>query len=158
MGRQSRSDPIVEEEKSKYVIFTLHGTLYAFAGLEVKEILPAMEIFAVPGAPKTVPGVVNNRGDIEAVGDLHGVLGLARSAPAASNRIVMTEKAGVRAGMLVDSVVDVVDLTPGSIKPPLATLDDAARMLVSGETSYQGRSVVLLDVGRIFDTLRSHVR
>ena len=158
MGRQSRSDPIVEEEKSKYVIFTLHGTLYAFAGLEVKEILPAMEIFAVPGAPQTIPGVVNNRGDIEAVVDLHGVLGLARSAPAAANRIVMTEKAGVRAGMLVDSVVDVVDLTPGSIKPPLATLDDAARMLVSGETSYQGRSVVLLDVGRIFDTLRSHVR
>ena len=72
MGRQSRSDPIVEEEKSKYVIFTLHGTLYAFAGLEVKEILPAMEIFAVPGAPKTVPGVVNNRGDIEAVVETPG--------------------------------------------------------------------------------------
>jgi len=147
---------LVEEEKNKYVIFTLHDELYAFAGGDVKEILPAMEIFPVPGAPPSVPGVINNRGDIEAVVNLHGILGLPDSQGAAGGRIAMAQKSGVRAGILVDSVVDVVDLPPSSIKPPLATLAAAIGDLVAGETTYRGRSVVLLDVGRILDTLRAH--
>lgn len=149
---------VVEEDRSKFVIFTLREALFALDGAHVKEILQAMEIFPVPGAPQVVPGVINNRGDIEAVINLHVVLGLPESERSACNRIVMTEKAGVRSGMLVDSVVDVVDLPPSSIKPPLATLDHATREVVAGETDYRGRSVVLLDVGRIFDTVRSHER
>lgn len=173
MEEKSRSDLIVEEikrlrgrekaavimeEKSKFVIFTLHDGLYAFDGVDVKEILPHLEIFPVPGAPQTVPGVINNRGDIEAVINLNVILGLPQSESTAYSRIVMTEKAGVRSGMLVDSVIDVVDLPPSSIKPALATLDDATRDLVTGETIYQGRSVVLLDLGRIIDTLSAHDR
>lgn len=149
---------VVDESKSPFVIFTLHDGLYAFAGGDVKEILPALQIFPVPGAPGTVPGVINNRGDIEAVIDVRVVLGLPPGERSAHTRIVMTEKAGVRCGMLVDSVVDVVDLPPSSIKPPLATLDDVTRELVSGETIYRGRSVVLLDSRRIIAALRAHER
>jgi len=150
LGKQAA----VEEQKSKFVIFSLHESLYAFAGDDVKEILPALEVFPVPGAPQAVPGVINNRGDIEAVVNLHGLLGLPDSSTCAASRIAMAQKSGVRAGIRVDSVVDVVDLPPSSIKPPLATLNDAARDLVSGETAYRGASVVLLDVGRIFEALR----
>lgn len=173
MEEKSRSDLIVEElkrrkgqgssaaleeEKSKFVIFTLGEALYAFPGVEVKEILPALEIFPVPGAPKTVPGVINNRGDIEAVIDLQAFLGLPRSKTSVGSRILMTEKGGVRSGMLVDTLVDVVDLPQSSIKPPLATLDDATRELVAGETVCQGRSVVVLDLSRIIETLGTHAR
>ena len=149
---------VVEEEQSKFVIFTLLEGLYAFAGVDVKEILPALEIFPVPGAPQDVPGLINNRGDIEAVVDLHGVLGLPGGVRSAGNRIAIAEKSGVRSGMLVDSVLDVVDLPPSAIKPPLATLDVTSRDVVAGEMLYQGRNVVLLDVGRIFDKLRAHGR
>ncbi len=146
----------VEEERTKFVIFTLQDRLFAFPGADVKEILPAMEIFPVPGAPQAIPGVINNRGDIEAVVNLHGLLGLPDSDSTPGSRIAMTEKAGGRSGMLVDSVIDVVDLPQSSIRPPLASLDDAMRVLVAGETVYQGSSVVLLDVGRILDRLRTH--
>lgn len=171
MEEKSRSDAIVErlrrfkgrgtvtvaeEDKSKYVIFTLGEGLFAFTGADVKEILPPLETFPVPGAPQTVPGVISNRGDIEAVVDLHVLLGLPRRERHAGSRILMIEKAGVRCGMPVDSVIDVVDLPASSIKPPLATLDDATRGLVAGEMVCQGRSVVLLDLGRVIDTLRSH--
>jgi purine-binding chemotaxis protein CheW len=140
------------------VIFTLHDALYAFEGVDVKEILPHLEVFPVPGAPQTIPGVINNRGDIEAVINLHAILGLPQRERNAHSRIVMTEKAGVRSGMLVDSVIDVVDLPQSSLKSPLATLDDTTRELVTGETIYQGRSVVLLDLGRIIDILGTHGR
>jgi len=158
MEEQTRPEAVVEEEKAKFVIFSLHDGLYAFAGGDVKEILPALEVFPVPGAPQSVPGVINNRGDIEAVIDLRVVLGLHPGERTERSRIVMTEKAGVRSGMLVDSVLDVVDLPPSSIKPPLATLDDATRKLVTGETLYRDRSVVLLEVHRIIEVLRPHER
>ena len=147
---------LVEEQKETYVIFSLHDGLYAFEGAAVTEILLPLEVFPIPGAPPAVPGVINNRGDIEAVVNLHGILGLPDSQGAAGGRIAMAQKSGVRAGILVDSVVDVVDLPPSSIKPPLATLAAAIGDLVAGETTYRGRSVVLLDVGRILDTLRAH--
>lgn len=149
---------VVEEEQRKFVIFTLHDGFYAFAGEDVKEILPSLELFPVPGAPRDVPGLINNRGDIEAVIDLHGVLGLPGGVRAASNRIAITEKAGVRSGMLLDSVLDVVDVPSSAIKPPLATLDAASREVVAGEMLYQGRNVVLLDVRRILERLRDHGR
>lgn len=149
---------VVEEERSKFVIFALPGGLYAFPGADVREILTILEIFPVPGAPAGIPGVINNRGEIEAVADLAALLGLPGGDRGAAGRIVMAEKGGVRCGMLVDTVVDVVDLPPSAIKPPLATLGEAVRDLVAGETDHRGASVVLLDVGRILDRLGTHGR
>lgn len=152
------STAAVEEEKSKYVIFSLQGALYAFAGAAVREILPAREIFPVPGSPAEIPGVINNRGEIEAVVDLPRLIGLPDGGRGAGNRIVMVEKGGLRGGMLVDAVVDVVDLPPSAITAPLATLGEAVRDLVAGATVYRDGSVVLLDVGRILDRLGGHGR
>jgi purine-binding chemotaxis protein CheW len=149
---------VLEELKRTYVIFSLHDGLYAFEGAAVTEILLPLEVFPIPGAPPAVPGVINNRGEIEAVISLHGLLGLPASQRTARSRIVMAEQDGVRSGIEVDSVVDVAQLSPGSIKPPLATLTDDARQLVIGETTSQDRSVVLLDIGRIFELLRAHGR
>jgi len=146
------------EEKATYVIFSLHDGLYAFEGAAVKEILLPLEIFPIPGAPPAVPGVINNRGEIEAVISLHELLGLPARERTAHSRIVMAERGGLRSGIEVDAVVDVAQLTPGAIKPPLSTLGAAARRLVVGETNCLNNSVVVLDVGRIFELLSVHER
>jgi len=139
-------------------VFSLHDGLYAFEGAAVKEILLPLEIFPIPGAPPAVPGVINNRGEIEAVISLHGLLGLPASERTARSRIVMAERGGLRSGIEVDAVVDVAQLSPSAIKPPLATLSDAARRLVVGGTNCLDKSVVVLDVGRIFELLSVHER
>jgi purine-binding chemotaxis protein CheW len=149
---------LVEEEKSPFVLFTIRDGLYALAGADVREILLPLEIFPIPGAPPGVPGVINNRGEIEAVVNLHGLLGLPAGEGAAGSRILITEKGGRRCGIQVDAVLDVAALSAGEIRPPLATLDGAARDLVVGETTCLGKSVVVLDVGRIFESLRDHER
>jgi len=148
----------VEEEKVKVVIFTLKDGHYAFPGSDVKEILPFMDISAVPGAPDFIPGVINNRGDIESVINLNRFLGLPDSDRTAATRIAMASKAGVRSGIILDSVLDVVDVPVSSIKPPLSTLDDAKKELVSGEMTYHDGIVVMLDIGRLFGKLCAHGR
>ncbi|MBI5846997.1 MAG: purine-binding chemotaxis protein CheW [Nitrospirae bacterium] len=153
--RRGKEAPVdVETENLKLVIFTLRDGLYAFPGADVKEILPFMEIFPVPGAPDFIPGVINNRGDIESVINLNRFLGLPDSDRTAASRIAMaSSKAGVRSGILVDAVLDVVDLPLNAIKPPLSTLDYAIKDLVTGELIYHDRTVVMLDVGRLFNKL-----
>lgn len=173
MDNKSRNDLLIEElskrkgkeatvsveaETFKVVIFTLHDSLYAFPGADVKEILPLMDIYPVPGAPDFIPGLINNRGDIESVINLNKFLGLADSERTAASRIAMASKSGARSGILVDAVLDVVDVPLNAIKPPLSTLDHAIKELVTGEMTYNKRSVVMLDIGRLFEKLVVHDR
>lgn len=150
-GKEATID--VEVENIKVVIFTLRNGLYAFPGADITEILPFMDIFPVPGAPDFIPGVINNRGDIESVINLNRFLGLLDSDRTAATRIAMASKAGLRSGILVDAVLDVVDVPLNSIKQPLSTLDNAIKQLVTGEMLYNGSTVVMLDVGRLFEKL-----
>lgn len=143
----------VEEETVKVVIISLLDGLYAFKGAEIKEILPIMPVYYVPGSPDFIPGVVNIRGDIESVISINGFLGLADSKQSPDSRIVIAEGGGVRSGIIVDSVEDVIDIPASSIKPPMATLGAAAGEYVAGEFMYGARSVAVLDAGKIFGKL-----
>ncbi len=140
----------VEEEKVKLVIFSLAKDYYAFHGSDVKEILPAGKITYIPGSPDFILGVINLRGDIESVLNIHKFLGLPDGKPAGSRRITIAEKDGIRSGILVDSVEDVIDMPVSSIKPPISTLNDSIKEFVAGEMAYNNMNITLLDAGKIF--------
>lgn len=140
----------VEEDAVKVVIFSLPGGLYAFKGDEIKEILPLIPVYYVPGCPDFIPGVINVRGDIESVITINGFLGLPASKQSPASRIAIAKCGGVRSGVIVDSVEDVVDVPVSLIKPPIATLGEAAREFVAAELMYGRRSATLLDMAKIF--------
>lgn len=152
LSRAKRLDSVVDvnEETVKIVVFTLAGDYYAFNGEDVKEILPRPPISYVPDAPDYILGLINVRGDIESVIGLNHFLGLALTEPAASNRIIVAFKGDIRSGVLVDAVSDVVDVPVSAVKPPLSTLGSAVREFVSGVVEWGGKSIAMLDVGRIF--------
>jgi purine-binding chemotaxis protein CheW len=143
----------VEEEKVKLVIFSLADDYYAFNGSEVKEILPSGDISYVPGAPDFILGVINVRGDIESVVAINPFLGLPESKKTARSRIAIAVNGGVRSGIMVDSVEDVLDVPVSSIKPPLATLDAFKKECVTGEAIFKGKNITILDTGKIFGKL-----
>lgn len=140
----------VEETRVKLVIFSLLEDFYAFYGSDVGEILPLADIYFVPGSPDFILGVINVRGDIESVVTINKFLGLPEGNRTPGSRIALAVKGGIRSGILVDSIEDVVDVPLSSIKPPLSTLDKAKRELVTGEMDYRNKNVTLLDLGRIF--------
>lgn len=65
----------VDEEKVKLVIFSLLSDYYAFHGSDVKEILPLGKITYVPGSPDFILGIINVRGDIESILNIHNFWG-----------------------------------------------------------------------------------
>ncbi len=165
-GETDRSDRILAEVKRRkaadrwvqadaetrnLVVFALNGDLYAFDSAEVRELLPCGTITFVPGCPDVIKGIINVRGDIESVLNLHRIMELPPSEPTRASRIVIAVNGGIRSGILVDAVVDVVAAPADGVKRPLSTLDKAVRQFaVGGETLYEGRYVTLLDVGKIF--------
>jgi len=134
----------------KLIIFTLQNGYYAFGRESIKEILPAGKINGVPGVPDFILGVINVRGDIESVIDINGFLGLPEQEKSSSKNIIIAEGAGVRSGILVNSVEDVMDFPEDSIQPPLASLNDKIKQFVIGETEYKDLSVTVLNTKEIF--------
>ncbi len=153
--RRREKDEIVnvEEERVKVVIFALAGGDYAFYGSEVKEILSQSNIFYVPGTPGFIHGVINVRGEIESVINLAAFLGLPDSARAVNSRILIAVGEGIRSGVLVESVEDVLDIPVNSIKPPLATLSQSLKGFVTGEFIHGNKTVTLLSARRIFEKI-----
>ena len=144
----------VEEKKVELVVFTLTDAYYAFYGADVKEILSVLTIYFVPGTPRYILGIINVRGDIQSVLNVRTFLNIPEKEIAeGKGRIVIAEKNGVRSGVLVDSVVDVVEVPEESIKPAISTLTEEIRFFVVGETNYKEHNVVLLDIGKVFEKI-----
>ena len=134
----------------KLVIFTLLDHYFAFTAKNIKEILPAGKINYVPGVPDFILGIINLRGDIESVIDISGFLGISPQDPKKPNHIIIAEAEGLRSGILVGSVEDVMDFPQESIKPPLVTLNEKIKYFVKGENEYMNQNVTVLDIKEVF--------
>ncbi len=152
---RKRKEKIVDvtEEKTKLVIFSLLDDYYAIRGNEIKEIILVDKITFVPGSPDYILGIVNVRGDIESVLNLNKLLGLPDSKIDKSSRIIIASTVDMRSGILVDSVVDVIDVPKRAITPPISTLGESLKNFVVGEVVYGDRSITHLDIIKIFESI-----
>jgi purine-binding chemotaxis protein CheW len=142
----------VDEPSVKLVIFELGGEWFAFPGEAIREILPQVDIFFVPGCPSSLEGVINVRGDIESVIRLAELLGKpVAETPPPSSSILRGVGCGMHSGIRVDRVVDVLDVVQSAIQPPPATLPEHMRRIVSGLMRHQDKPVAILDLNRIFE-------
>src|SRR2546422_4341013 len=91
---------------------------YALPVLSVREVAKLGEIAPLPGAPGMVVGVRNVHGQVMPVLDLAGLLGVARDGQ--PERVVIAEEDGLSAGLAVDAVIGVEDITEAAeeVKSP----------------------------------------
>ena len=140
----------VEVEKVKLVIFSLLDEYYAFNSEDVKEILPVSKITYVPGSPDFILGIINVRGDVESVLDINKLMGLPGGKINKNSHIIIAAKKDIRSGILIDSMVDVIDVPKSSIQPPISTLSKSIREFAIGEATYNKKNTMLLDVEKFF--------
>lgn len=141
----------VDEPIVKLVIFELDGERFAFSGDAISEIMPAVDVYFVPGCPSSLEGVINVRGNIESVIRLAELLGKPATDPAPSSSILRGQGGGMHSGIRVDRVVDVLDVVQSAIQPPPTTLPEHMRHIVSGLIRHQDTPVVILDLDRLFE-------
>lgn len=133
------------------VLFTLGEECYAVDIGDIWEINTMQKITWVPRVPDFIEGVVNLRGEIVPIMDLRKRLGLTPRAQDRNTRIMITETAHNRVGLIVDSVREVLKIPRAVIKPAaeLGLLIDEE--FVRGVAQKDEQLIVLIDLKRLLD-------
>jgi purine-binding chemotaxis protein CheW len=149
-GATAVSDMIATGEDCRQFVTCKIGTEeLAIDILSVQEINRMVEITKVPKAAQFVEGVINLRGRIIPVLDLRRRFGLASVERTAKSRIVVLNLQGKGVGLLVDSVCEVLRVSPSVIEPPPAFGNTPGAEFVQGVARLSDRLLIVLDLARV---------
>jgi purine-binding chemotaxis protein CheW len=127
------------------VVFTLGSEHYALPIHAVNEIIRYSEPRSVASRAEWVRGVISLRGRIVPVYDVAARLGLT-SALSEQSKIVIVEAGGEIAGLIVDSVEEVLTVSDEQIEDA----PGADPAMIASIVRIDDRLIVLLTLGTIF--------
>ncbi|NEV60515.1 chemotaxis protein CheW [Thiorhodococcus minor] len=134
---------------SAYVTFSLADETYAIDVLQVQEVLKMTEIAPVPGVPDYILGIINLRGDVVTVIDGRRRMSLPSREPDDASRIVVIDAGQQNVGILVDSVAEVVQISPDAVDPAPAVGNDQTSRFILGVTSTDEGLTILIDLNKL---------
>lgn len=102
----------------QYVVFTINQQLYSFSVKEVVEILRVPMITGIPGIDEVIEGVINLRGNIIPVVNLHKRFQLPIPKKSKKNRIVIVQGKNENIGLMVEEVKMVTKFDEDNVEPP----------------------------------------
>ncbi len=131
------------------VVFELASEHYGVDIAAVEGIIKMQNITRMPQSPEFVEGVTNLRGSILPVIDLRKRFGLPYQAPTKDTRIVTVDMEGIKIGMVVDAVSEVLRVSEDAIEPPPPMVTAVDTSFIRGIAKMNDRLVILLDLGRV---------
>ncbi len=137
------------DNENQYVVFRLDREIYGLEISAVREIITMQPITEVPGTEDYIEGVINLRGRVIPVFNLHRRFNLAEGEITRSTRIVVVEVEGNSIGMVVDGVSEVVRITRDLIEQPSSILCGIGEEYLTGVAKMADRLVILLDLNRV---------
>jgi chemotaxis signal transduction protein len=152
LADESGSDSAQETSEAQLVTFMLGGEEYGVPISQIQEIDRLTKITKVPKAARFVEGVTNLRGEVIPVLDTRKRFDLEAKEPDDRTRIMIVELGGVKTGLIVDSVREVLSLSKTDIAPPPDAINSGIdQQFISGigKVDSGKRMVVLLDVQKI---------
>jgi purine-binding chemotaxis protein CheW len=128
-----------------FLVFRLGEDVFGLPIEAVDEVgeVPA-KITRLPKTPKFLEGVVNLRGDVLPVVDQRRRFDLPAATETERRRLVVVRTDRHRAGLIVDSVSDVLRVSGSSVEPPPDLTDDIARLVRGVINLGQSKRIVLV--------------
>ena len=151
-GAAANADTDQERSELQLVTFLLGGEEYGIPISQIQEIDRLSKITKVPKAAQFVEGVTNLRGEVIPVLDSRKRFELETKVSDDRSRIIIVELGGVKTGLIVDSVREVLSLSRKDIAPPPEAIHSGIdQQFISGigKVDSGKRMVVLLDVEKI---------
>ena len=134
---------------NEFLTFTLGAEEYGVDILKVQEIRGYGTVTRIPEAPDFVKGVINLRGTIVPVVDMRLKFKLGKADYNTFTVMIILNVADRVVGMVVDSVSDVVALTPSQIRPAPELGSAVGAQLLTGIGALDSRMLILLDIERL---------
>jgi purine-binding chemotaxis protein CheW len=140
------------------VSFRLGDEEYGVEITKVREIILLGPITRVPHTPPYIKGLINLRSTVIPVIDLRIRFGLPEADFTDENRILVVHVHNKTIGVVVDSVNEVLRISPEQIAPPPPAVAGLNREYLAGLVRLEGRLLIMLDVDKVFDAEEAAAR
>ncbi|MDD5092893.1 MAG: chemotaxis protein CheW [Dehalococcoidia bacterium] len=144
------SDAGKKQAERQLVIFSLANESYGVDIGTVNEIIRIQEISRVPRTPAYVQGVINLRGRVIPVVDLHKVFDFADRETTKESRIIVVDILEQQVGIMVDAVTEVLRISADSVEPPSSMIATGDSDYLLGIAKVGQRLITLLDLAKVF--------
>ena len=131
------------------VVFQVADEHYAVDISGVREILRLPDITKVPHSPSFVEGVINPRGTVIPVIDLHKRFDLSERDSTNDTRVMVLNVSDSLVGAIVDSVSEVMTFTDKQVEPVDKLSVTISVEYITGVTKMEDRLVILLDYEKV---------
>ena len=139
-------------EEIEALAFTLGSEEYGISILKVQEIRGYDAVTKIANAPDFIKGVINLRGIIVPIIDMRIKFHLGTPTYDQFTVVIILNIAGRVLGMVVDSVSDVITLSPEQIKPApeMGTVVDTGYLIGLG--TLEQRMLILVDIDKLMSS------
>lgn len=138
----------------QYLSFRLEGEEYAIEVYSIKEVIKNAEVTEVPNITSFVKGVISLRGMVIPVVDFKRYLGLSDSKPSNKARMIIVGHKRYIAGLSVDSVGEVINVSHDKVNPIPRFMEKERREFFKGVVEYKDRFIMVLKT----DILLEHIK
>jgi purine-binding chemotaxis protein CheW len=142
-------DQALQANEEQFLTFRLDGQEYGIAILKVQEIKGWDKMTPIPNSPPYVKGVLNLRGVIVPVFDLRLRFGLPETVRDAFTVIIVVNIGGRMAGIVVDAVSDVINVSPEQQCAAPEYEGQQNREFIKGLAQVEDKLLILLDIDRM---------
>jgi len=138
------------------VTFQLGEELYGINIMDVKEIVRAQTVRAIPHAPDYVEGIFNLRSEIIPIVNLHARFHLRRAALSEDDEplsgFIILDIDGIRLGVIIDRVSRVVTVRADDIQRPPQMVSGIGAEYIQGVVRQDDGYLIVLEIRDLFNT------
>ena len=142
------------DSQFQLVTFQLGEELYGVNIMDVNEIVRLQEIRFIPNAPYYVEGIINLRGDIIPIIDLHKrfrIQALTNAESDFDGGIIILNIDGNRIGIIIDKVARVVSVKKEDVRNPPQMISGIGSEYIEGVIREDEGYLIVLNIRKLFN-------
>ena len=139
-----------DDDLNQFVVFNLDDKIFGVDVKKVQEVIKIDEINSIPNSMAYMKGVIDLRDTIIPIVDLRLKFNLEEKKHDKDTSVLITEIFGFLIGLVIDSVLDVVNIEISDIYhiPDLGL--QLSEEVVQGVGKHNGEQIIVLNVNNIF--------
>ena len=132
--------------EKQYVIFKLGEEEYGVNIIHIQEISEYIKCTEVPNAPDFIEGIINYRGSIIPIINLHNKFNMDPIVITEDTRIIIFMLDDKQMGFLVDDASQIVAISDSNIESPPSIIVASGPKFISGIGKVQDNIIIILDL------------
>jgi len=142
-------------DSDQIVTFQLGEELYGIDIMDVKEIVRAQDVRAIPNAPVYVEGIFNLRSEIIPIINLHKRFHIRKAAVSEEDELlsgfVILDIDGMKLGVIIDRVSRVVTIEKEQVQPPPQMTSGIGAEYIQGVVRQDSGYLIILNIRDLFN-------